>query len=80
MKKMINQLSVFLLFFAVGSMIVMSCKKEEEIVPPIVPPGINLSSGAYLVDGNNQTLYIFTRDVDGSNNCSGGCEDKWQKD
>jgi predicted lipoprotein with Yx(FWY)xxD motif len=57
-------------------MIFTGCNNDENI-PPVPQASINKSSGDYLVDGNNQTLYIFTLDVTGTNNCSGGCLDLW---
>lgn len=77
MKKLIYQLESTLLLLCIFSIVFTSCKKEGDPEPPIEPAKINLSSEDYLVDGNNQTLYIFTRDVDGTNNCSGGCADLW---
>ena len=77
MKKVKYQLSTTLLFFVIVSVVFTNCKKEDDPEPPIEPASVNLSSGDYLVDGNNQTLYIFTRDVKGTNNCTGGCADIW---
>lgn len=76
MKKM-YQLSTTMLLVVLISLTLTSCKKEDDPEPPIEPTSISLSAGEYLVDGNNQTLYFFTRDVDGKNNCSGGCVDFW---
>ena len=75
MKKIINHLSIVFLIF--GMSFFMTCKNDDDPNPVIEPASINLSSNEYLVDGNNQTLYIFTRDVSGTNNCSGGCIDFW---
>lgn len=33
--------------------------------------------GLVFTDGEGRTLYFFARDVNGSNNCSGGCANNW---
>jgi len=33
--------------------------------------------GNYLVDKDDKTLYFFSNDADGKNNCSGGCVSAW---
>ncbi|WP_209332490.1 fasciclin domain-containing protein [Lunatimonas salinarum] len=35
--------------------------------------------GFVFTDGMGMTLYYFARDVDGNNNCSGGCANNWPK-
>ena len=66
-----------LLIFAV------SCKKDEDnSQPPIEDKKeIMLQTspilGSYLVDKSNHTLYFFSSDANGQNNCTGGCEPFW---
>ena len=60
----------------VGIVLLIGCN-EKDNVEPNESASINMSSGDYLVDGNNRSLYIFTLDVDGLNNCSGNCIDLW---
>lgn len=33
--------------------------------------------GNYLTDKDNKTLYFFSNDANGKNNCTGGCETAW---
>jgi predicted lipoprotein with Yx(FWY)xxD motif len=33
--------------------------------------------GSYLTDQNDKTLYFFSNDANGKNNCSGGCATAW---
>ena len=39
--------------------------------------GTNKDLGNYLVDGNGNTLYYFTRDTMGRSDCSGNCIENW---
>jgi predicted lipoprotein with Yx(FWY)xxD motif len=77
MKMMSKQLSNVFLVIAFFSLVLTYCKNEDGPQPSNEPASINISPGGYLVDGNNQTLYIFTRDVDGTNNCTDGCTALW---
>ena len=58
--------------------------QEEEIPEPtvaVVEPTVMLSSadalGPFLTDTEGRTLYLFTRDLPGTSNCSGGCAEAW---
>jgi predicted lipoprotein with Yx(FWY)xxD motif len=57
-----------------------SCEDDDEMTPD-ASGKINLATdaslGEILVDGNGNTLYYFTRDVNGESACSGGCLDSW---
>lgn len=58
-----------------------SCKSDDNGTPA-PEPSIKLASsatlGQYLADSAGNTLYFFTRDADGKNNCtSGGCMAAW---
>ncbi len=76
MKKWIIPLQTKVLAIILGILILGGCNDDENTDPPDLE-SINKTSGDYLVDGNNQSLYIFTLDVNGSNNCSGNCLDLW---
>lgn len=57
-----------------------ACKKDDDSAPT---PGANISVrqdaklGSLLTDGQGNTLYLFSKDVDGNSACSGGCADVW---
>lgn len=57
-----------------------NCEDDDEMTPD-ASGEINLATdsslGEILVDGNGNTLYYFTRDVNGESACSGGCLDSW---
>ena len=78
MKMMTNKLSGLTFLFLLIGLLFTGCK--ENVLPPApedLSSEINLSSAGFLVDGNNQTLYIFSNDVAGANTCEGGCAAKW---
>lgn len=57
-------------------------KKEDAVTPTATAPAVQLASsatlGAYLTDGEGNTLYYFTMDVTGSNNCdAAACAAQW---
>ena len=62
---------------------VVSCKKDKDdsqLPPPDVKEIMLQTSptlGSYLVDKSNRTLYFFSSDPNGQNNCTGGCEAFW---
>jgi predicted lipoprotein with Yx(FWY)xxD motif len=76
MKNWIIPLQTKVFAIILGIVILGGCNNDENTDPPD-PASINKTSADYLVDGNNQSLYIFTLDVNGSNNCSGNCLDLW---
>ncbi len=76
MKRWIIPLQTKFLPVFFGIIILGGCNNDESADPPD-PASINKTSGDNLADGNNQSLYIFTVDVNGSNNCSGNCLDLW---
>jgi predicted lipoprotein with Yx(FWY)xxD motif len=39
--------------------------------------GQNATLGSFLVDANNMTLYLYTKDTPGTSNCYGGCATSW---
>ncbi|MEC5146081.1 hypothetical protein [Chitinophaga sp. 212800010-3] len=44
---------------------------------PVVQLSNSATLGSYLTDGSGNTLYYFSNDFNGSNNCSGGCAAVW---
>ena len=44
---------------------------------PTVQIGGNSELGAFLVDSNGMTLYLFTNDSDGESTCYGECATNW---
>ncbi|MVN74973.1 hypothetical protein GO988_01395 [Hymenobacter sp. HMF4947] len=57
-----------------------SCHKSDD-TPPTPTPTIQLASdavvGPHLVDAAGNTVYYFSRDLSGTNNCTGGCASVW---
>jgi predicted lipoprotein with Yx(FWY)xxD motif len=58
-----------------------SCKKENKPKPEEIPKQIKIAKsstlGNYLTDKDGRTLYFFSNDFLGANNCAGGCEALW---
>lgn len=60
-----------------------SCQKKEDAVAPTpAAPAVQLATdaklGSYLTDGQGNTLYYFSMDVTGSNNCgAAACAAQW---
>ncbi|MDQ3292081.1 MAG: hypothetical protein M3Q05_12415 [Bacteroidota bacterium] len=62
-----------------------SCDDDNEDNNVTPPPGttkqVKLQTsqtlGSYLVDKDGRTLYYFSNDANGQNNCPGGCEALW---
>jgi predicted lipoprotein with Yx(FWY)xxD motif len=71
--------SHFLLAFSLLVFSLISCSKKQDDSTP--QPTIRLKSdaalGSFLVDGRGRTLYYYGKDVAGTNNCTGGCADRW---
>lgn len=67
----------------VTSLVLNGCnKKGDDAAPATPPPAIQLASdatlGSFLTDGQGNTLYYFTLDVTGSNNCgTAACAAQW---
>jgi predicted lipoprotein with Yx(FWY)xxD motif len=63
-----------------GLMLSNSCK-HDAIIPPVLPPTIQLKTsptlGTYLTDTLGYTLYYFSNDFDGKTACTGGCLAVW---
>jgi predicted lipoprotein with Yx(FWY)xxD motif len=56
-----------------------SKKKDSTLAAPskIVTLRSNATLGTYLADKNGRSLYFFSDDANGQNNCSGGCATLW---
>lgn len=56
--------------------LVVATSCEDDDTPPDLSGEVKLANnatlGEILVDGNGNTLYYFTRDVNGESACSGG--------
>ncbi|MFT3948814.1 MAG: hypothetical protein QM763_17755 [Agriterribacter sp.] len=67
--------------FLSGALFIASCSKDSEPKTTEKKPTILLASsttlGSYLTDTLGNTLYYFSNDYDGQNNCSGGCAAVW---
>lgn len=57
-----------------------SCHHSDD-TPPTPAPTIQLATdavvGPHLVDAAGSTVYYFSRDLSGTNNCTGGCASVW---
>ncbi|MDJ1480726.1 hypothetical protein QNI16_09550 [Cytophagaceae bacterium YF14B1] len=72
----------FLFSLAVLAGLIVSCDDNDSPGPNKVTTQVKLATsstlGSYLVDSAGYTLYFFTRDADGTNNCtSGNCMAAW---
>jgi predicted lipoprotein with Yx(FWY)xxD motif len=79
MKKLIrNGVNLLALLVLVG---ISSCSKDDDDKPPADLTEVKLQTsttlGSYLVDKDGRTLYYFSNDANGQNNCTGGCELLW---
>ncbi|RZK61467.1 MAG: hypothetical protein EOO59_05010 [Hymenobacter sp.] len=76
----LRRLPAFLLVALLPALLLSSCKKDATEATPAAT--IQLSSdatlGSFLTDGQGNTLYYFTLDVTGSNNCgTAACASQW---
>lgn len=55
----------------------LSCSDDDPVNIGIVTVQANSTLGEILVDGNGKTLYVFTKDVNGQSQCTGGCLSDW---
>src|SRR5262249_16921409 len=59
----------------------VNCKKNDSNANPTVQKEISLQTsatlGKYLVDKQNRTLYFFSKDPNGQDSCTGGCQALW---
>lgn len=60
---------------------ISSCTKDNNPPPPEKKPVVYLTTsstlGSYLADTLGNTLYYFSNDYNGQNNCAGGCAAVW---
>src|SRR4051794_12170210 len=75
--KYLNRLPLAVIPF-LCSLLITSCKKDTT---PKMFPSVKLEThaelGSYLTDSSGYTLYYFSNDFNGLNNCSGGCAAVW---
>ncbi|WP_084708473.1 hypothetical protein [Hymenobacter norwichensis] len=67
------------LFVTTLALSTSSCNDSSDDTKPqpTVQLGSNATLGSYLVDKSGNTIYYFTRDLAGTNNCTGGCAAVW---
>lgn len=53
------------------------CSDDDPVNIGIVTLQTSNTLGDILVDGNGKSLYVFTKDVAGQSNCTGGCLTTW---
>jgi predicted lipoprotein with Yx(FWY)xxD motif len=73
------KLMMFILLPLAG-FILSQCKKTEDPVyvdPLTLKLGTSATLGSYLTDKDGNTLYYFSNDAAGANNCTGGCVANW---
>jgi len=60
-------------------MVFTQCKKTDTPVddPLVIKLGSSATLGNYLTDKDGNTLYFFSADANGANNCTGGCTTLW---
>lgn len=80
--KKIQFLLIFVAVIATGFVFTRCENKTEVIVDPIVDPIViklatSATLGSYLTDKDGNTLYFFSSDANGANNCTGGCITAW---
>jgi len=76
--KKIQFLLIFVVMIATGFVFTQCENKTEEIVDPIVIKlATSATLGSYLTDKDGNTLYFFSNDANGANNCTGGCITAW---
>jgi predicted lipoprotein with Yx(FWY)xxD motif len=86
MKREIRTLFVPGVVMLTSIITVMSCKKSDYNngyqTPPQQQKLVSLQSsttlGNHLVDKDNRSLYFFSNDANGQDNCTGGCQVNWQ--
>jgi predicted lipoprotein with Yx(FWY)xxD motif len=71
-KKIYSLLSILL-----AALCLLNCSDDDPINVGIVTLQNSSTLGEILVDGNGKTLYVFTKDVNGQSQCTGGCLSNW---
>src|SRR3954469_9112378 len=75
--KFLNHRPVAAIAF-VCSLLITSCKKDHMApISPTVKLENHAELGSYLTDSLGYTLYYFSNDYNGINNCTGGCAAVW---
>ncbi len=75
MKKNHKLLSLILLLFT--GLALTQCQKSEIVDPYLIKLSVSPTLGSYLTDKDGNTLYFFSMDANGTNNCTGGCTTAW---
>lgn len=74
-------ISTFHKIFLISFLYIISCSKDSNPPTPEKKPTLLLATdaalGSYLTDTLGSTLYYFSNDYNGQNNCSGGCASLW---
>ena len=73
-KKYIFENFILLLVFG---LLMTACEKEETVDPFDIKLATSTTLGTYLTDKAGNTLYFFSLDANGLNNCTGGCTTAW---
>lgn len=76
--KKIQFLLIFVVMIATG-FVLTQCEKSEDVVvdPIVIKLATSPTLGSYLTDKDGNTLYFFSNDANGANNCTGGCITAW---
>ena len=75
MKKNYKLKNLILLLFA--GLALTQCQKSDTVDPYIIKLSVSPTLGSYLTDKDGNTLYFFSMDANGTNNCTGGCTTAW---
>jgi predicted lipoprotein with Yx(FWY)xxD motif len=79
MNKKFNFLIVSLVVATV--FVFTQCEKSDVVTvapnPYLLKLGTSSTLGSYLTDKDGNTLYFFSNDADGANNCTAGCIANW---
>lgn len=68
----------FVVLIAAGFLLTQ-CEKSDEVTvdPVVIKLATSTTLGSYLTDKDGNTLYFFSNDANGANNCTGGCTTAW---
>lgn len=71
---------MMLVLLPVAGFMLSECKKTTDSMPSnqeTIKLGTSATLGSYLTDKDGNTLYYFSNDAGGANNCTGGCTAAW---
>jgi predicted lipoprotein with Yx(FWY)xxD motif len=72
-----NFLSLISVLLVVMGFAFSQCQKTETADPYVIKLATSTTLGSYLTDKDGNTLYFFSMDANGANNCTGGCTTAW---